>query len=196
MLTKILHKIVAQPLVYDAVQEFFGREECHRRMRPFLEATAGSLVLEVGAGTGDWAQVLPPTARYLWYDNDPVKLGGFRVKRLSSLAVLADGANICLKDKSVDYALCVSFSHHLTDQELDDFLRQIAQVCRNKLIFMDGYRYDSSLISNLMWKYDRGSHPRYPDAILAAIQKWFDVDHKAEFSIYHHYLICTGTPKR
>jgi len=196
MLTKVLHKLVARPLVYDAVQKFFGVEECHRQLQPFLELTAGSLVLEVGAGTGDWAQFLPPTARYIWYDNDTDKLGGFRAKKLSPLAVLADAANICLKDKSVDYALCVSVSHHLTDEELDNFLRQLAQICRKKLIFMDGYRYDSSLISNLMWKYDRGSHPRYPDAIQAAIQKWFDIDRKAEFSVYHHYLICTGTPKR
>jgi SAM-dependent methyltransferase len=195
MLTTILHKIVAQPLVYDAVQKFFGADECHRQLRPFLEPTAGSLVLEIGAGTGDWARVLPPTARYLWYDNDPVKLSGFRAKKLSPLAVLADAANLCLKKKSVDYALCVFLSHHLTDEELDDFLRQLAQVCRNRLIFMDGYRHDSSVISNLMWKYDRGSHPRYPGAILGAIQKWFDIDRKAEFSVYHHYLICTGTPK-
>ena len=34
------------------------------------------------------------------------------------------------------------------------------------------------------------------DAILAAIQKWFDIDRKMEFSVYQHYLICTATPKR
>ena len=73
---------------------------------------------------------------------------------------------------------------------------QLAQICRKKLIFMDGYRYDPSLISNLMWRYDRGSYPRYPDAILTAIQKWFDIDRKAEFAVYHHHLVCTGTPKR
>ncbi len=196
MLTRVLHKIVAQPLVYDAVQKLAGVAECHRQMRPFPEETAGRLVLEIGAGTGDWARVLPPTARYLWYDNDTDKLGGFRAKKLSPLAVLADAANICLKDNSVDYGLCVFVSHHLTDKELDNFLQQLAQVCRRKLIFMDGYRYDSSFISKLMWKYDRGSHPRYPDAILAAIQKWFDIERKTEFAVYHHYLICTGTPKR
>src|SRR6266568_2765244 len=150
MLTSLLHKIVAQPLVYDAVQKLAGVAECHRQMRPFLEETAGSLVLEVGAGTGDWARILPPTARYLWYDNDTDKLGGFRAKKISPLAVLADATTICLKDKSVDYGLCVFVSHHLTDEELDNFLRQLAQVCRQKLIFMDGYLYPSSFISNLI----------------------------------------------
>src|SRR3954447_10022397 len=135
MLTSVLHKIVAHPLVYDAVQEFFGRAEGHRQMRPFFEETAGSLVLEVGAGTGDWAQVLPPTARYLWYANDPEKLSGFRNKKNFRLAVLAEAANICLKDKSIDYALCVAVSHHLTNEELDNFLRQLSRVCRKKLIF-------------------------------------------------------------
>jgi len=195
MLTRILHKIVARPLIYDAVQTFFGRAEGHRQMRPYFEETAGHLVLEIGAGTGDWATVLPPSARYLWYDNDPEKLAGFRAKKISTLAVLADAAKLCLKDKSVDYALCISVSHHLSDAEFDGFLRVLAQVCRKKLIFMDGYRYDPSTISNLMWKYDRGRYPRYPAAILAAIEKWFDIDRKAEFAVHHRYLICTGTPK-
>lgn len=196
MLAKVLHKIVAQPLVYDAVQKLFGLAEAHRQMRPFLEETAGCLVLEVGAGTGGWAEVLPPTARYLWYDNDREKLRGFRAKHVSSLAVLADAANICLKDKSVDYALCIAVSHHLTDEELDTALRQLARVCRKKLIFMDPYLSDASFVSNLIWKYDRGSHPRYPDSLAAAIEKWFDIDRRMEFAVYHHYLICTATPRR
>src|SRR5260221_13208370 len=130
MLTKVLHKIVAHPLIYDAVQQFFGIAECHRRLRPFLEETADSLVLEIGAGTGGWAQVLPATSRYLWYDNDRDKLRGFQGKKQSSLAVLADATEICLKAKSVDYALCALVSHHLSDEEFDKVLRQLPQVCR------------------------------------------------------------------
>jgi SAM-dependent methyltransferase len=195
MLARVLHRIVAQPMVYDAVQKFFGLAEAHRQMRPFLEQTAGGLVLEVGAGTGEWAQVLPATARYLWFDCDKEKLKGFRAKNASALAVLGDAAHFCLKDKSVDYALCVAVSHHLSDEELDNSLRQMARVCRKKLIFMEPYKRDSAPISNLMWKYDRGRYPRRVDAILSAIGTWFDVDVKTEFAIYHHYLICTATPR-
>jgi len=61
---------------------------------------------------------------------------------------------------------------------------------------MDGYRYDSSVISKLMWKYDRGRHPVIRERSWQLIESGLDIERKASVAVYHHYLILPGTPKR
>jgi SAM-dependent methyltransferase len=177
------------------MQRLVGREEGHRRMRPYLAQTAGCMVLEVGAGTGDWAQVLPPTARYVWFDNDPQKLTGFRARRASALAVVGDATRLCLRDKSVGWTLCIAVSHHLTDEELRLFLRSLANVSRDGLIFLDGLRTDGSWISQLLWKYDRGANPRKLEALQPFIEEFFDIEKEEQFAVYHNYWVCQARPK-
>jgi SAM-dependent methyltransferase len=195
MLQRVLHRIVAVPFVYNLVQRLAGREEGHRRMRPFLKQTGGGTVLEVGAGTGDWAQVLPPTARYIWFDNDPQKLAGFRARGTRALALLGDAARMCLKDKSVNWALCVAVSHHLTDDEFRQFLRSLARVSREGLIFLDGLRTDDAWISRLLWKYDRGANPRKLEALKPFIEEFFEIEREEQFAVYHRYWVCQARPR-
>jgi hypothetical protein len=45
---------------------------------PYLVQVENQFVLDVGAGTGNFAWLLPPAATYLWLDNDLQKLGGFK----------------------------------------------------------------------------------------------------------------------
>lgn len=196
MITRILHYLVAFPWVYDMVQWMAGRREGRRQMKPFLDMTASETVLEVGAGTGSWAEVLPPTARYIWFDNDPQKLGGFRRNGTNSLALLGDAARLCIRDRSVGWALCFAVSHHLTDDQLRDFLRSMARVSRKGLIFMDCLSRPDRWISNLLWKYDRGANPRLFEELRPFIAEFFDIETEKRFTIHHEYWVCTARPKQ
>ena len=195
MFKVVLHRIVAIPFVYNLVQRLAGREEGHRRMRPYLAQTMGRTVLEVGAGTGDWAMMLPPTARYIWFDNDPQKLAGFLSRGTSAMALLGDAARMCLKDKSVNWALCIAVSHHLTDEEFRQFLRSLAKVSREGLIFLDGLRTDNSWISQLLWKYDRGANPRKLEDLRPLIEEFFEIEKEEQFAVYHRYWVCQAKPR-
>jgi ubiquinone/menaquinone biosynthesis C-methylase UbiE len=195
MLRRLLGTVVANPWVYDAVQKMAGREENFRRLKPLLASAKGELLLEAGAGTGEIARILEPTTRYLWLDNDVQKLAGFRTKNKNHLAVLADGTRIPLADHSVHSVLTSFVTHHLQSHELDLFLAELARVCRYQLVFLDGLEDRSSWVSNVMWRYDRGSHPRTEEHLLSKLRQYFELDVIQRYKIYHHYLLCTGRPR-
>src|SRR5581483_3763696 len=98
MLTTLLHRLVAHPKVYDAVQVLLGFAKTRQRLVPYFRQFAGRSVIEIGAGTGLWRGLMPRSTSYVWVDNDAVKLQGFLAKPLSARAMLADISRLGLRD--------------------------------------------------------------------------------------------------
>jgi SAM-dependent methyltransferase len=192
----LLRRVVGDPKVYDAVQRLFGLEHTRRRLRPLLADTAGRLVLDVGAGTGLVQPLLPPTARYVWLDNDVDKLRGARPAGGRLRGILGDATRLGLRDGTVDVALCLAMSHHLADHELEAMLAELARVVRERLVFLDAVVVPSSLRSRLLWSLDRGRHPRTLPALRAAIERRFEIRTLEQYAVYHRYLLCTAAPRR
>lgn len=193
MLTGLLHRIVSHPAVYDMVQTLFGAKKNLKKIKALMASGAGVTVLDVGAGTGNGMQVVPDRVRYLWLDNDAQKLAGLPRTGPRWWAILASATAIPLRDQSVDTTLCMAMSHHLDDRQVVELFSELARVCRGRLIFFDAVDRPDSLKSRLMWKYDRGSHPRRVATLRKLIQERFQIDHEEEYSIYHHYWLCSAT---
>jgi SAM-dependent methyltransferase len=191
---RVLHSIVAKPAVYNLLQRVAGVEKSRARVRRILADTSGVL-LDIGAGTGLYADLLPTGAHYLWLDNDPEKLGGFRRSHPQKLALLGDASRMPIRDGGVDYAMSIAVSHHLTDAEFDSFLRTVARVCRLGFIFLDGTDQPQSRVSRLLWKYDRGSRPRKPEVLREFLERYFVIQSEELYRIYHTYLLCQAVPK-
>ena len=191
----LLHRAVAKPWVYDRVQMLFGLKQTHQRLAPYLAETHHKTVLDVGAGTGLYRSLVPETARYIWLDIDPEKLKGFQRGHTLHAAVLGDATQLCLHDHSVDFAFCFALSHHLSNQQLTLLFSELARVVREKMIFQDALDCPDSLVSRLLWKYDRGSYPRSAQALCSAIEPWFEVEQTERYTIYHHYILCVGKPR-
>jgi SAM-dependent methyltransferase len=194
-LTAFLHYLVAKPVVYNLVQWIVGGDINIRRLRRHLGSEENALVLEVGAGTGLYAAMLPPSARYLWLDMDPVKLSGFHATRPGGRAILGDATRIPLKAKSVDVAVCISLSHHLSDDQVPELFRELARVARKRIVFLDAVARPSSVMSRLLWRYDRGSHPRAASVLTGHLSRYFDIEHREQYARMHEYLFCTARPK-
>ena len=119
--------------------------------------TAGTLA-DIGAGTGMVGSVLSPAVRYVWLDNDRLKLRGLRSKPLDCLAVLGDGAALPFGDLAADWTAMVEVSRHLPDEVLRTCLREVARVTAERFVFVDAVRGDR-LRSDLMWQLDLGRFP-------------------------------------
>src|SRR5207302_6108631 len=77
---RALGAAIAVPVVYDLVQRVAGARKIFRKVQPILQGATGTVVLDVGGGTGTVEAFLPPSAQYVLLDADPHKLEGFRAK--------------------------------------------------------------------------------------------------------------------
>lgn len=196
LLSGLAHRIAAIPWCCDLVQMLVGLKQAQQRLACHVADAHHKTVLDVGAGTGLYRQVLPETAEYIWLDMDPVKLGGFRRRRMTYRAMLlADATRLCLRDRSVDLALCISVAHHLSDEALARLLSEMARVVREKAVFLEPLDRPDSAVSRLLWRCDRGSWPRSAAVLLNAIQVDFAVEHAAQYRVYHRYLLCIARPR-
>lgn len=80
--------------MYDVVQQYGGGQTAAEHVGKELQTTAGQTVLDVGAGTGALAAVLPSTTRYVWFANDTLKLRGLLSKGTECLATLGDAGRL------------------------------------------------------------------------------------------------------
>ena len=195
MLDRILHRIVANPWVFDRFQNLMGLEKAVRRLTPYLAEASGHVVLDVAGGTGNFGTAIPPTATYICLDNDWQKHKGFKRKWPSALAIQGDATNICLDNKSVDYALCVSLTHHLTDEQAPILFRELSRVIKCKLVFLDAVQCKNSKISTLLWRYDRGAYPRSAQTLKMMIERHFEIEQIEQYTIQHSYILCKAKPK-
>ena len=99
-----------------------------------------------------------------------------------------------MRDRGVDYVVCVDVAHHLTDDQLAGMMREFARVVRRQVIFVDAVKRPDSVLSRILWGLDRGSYPRTEAALLTALGRTLRVERVERFTVYHGYLLCVASP--
>jgi ubiquinone/menaquinone biosynthesis C-methylase UbiE len=192
MLTTILQWLVKHPVVYDAVQTAVGARKVERVLRDELAALELSgCVLDVGGGTGAWKALFPAHVRHVCLDIDPLKLGGFMRKFADGVAVLADATAMPFEDGSLETVWCVFVAHHLDDDALRGMLDEAARVLKpgGRLLFADALFIPSRMAGRLLWRYDRGNHPRTLAMHRAAVARRFEITRERRFEAVHAYAL-------
>lgn len=188
--------LLENPRVYDALQVLAGRHITHRRLRRAVAEARQQTVLDVGAGTGNLARLLPEGAIYWALDNDPAKLGRLSAKVPEARCLESSALDIDLPDGAVDWTVCVALSHHLDDEQLPQLFAELARVTRRRLVFLDSLWTSRPGIAKLMWRYDRGSHPRTAETLLAGLSRHFDLERVERFQVFHQFVLCSARPAR
>lgn len=199
MITRVLHRIVARPQVYDAVQWLVGASAMRRRMSVQIARLAPlRVVIDVGGGTGAGKEALSADCTYVCLDIDPLKIQGFVQKNPGERGVVADATRMPLPDASVDAIILMFVAHHLADDLLDAFMREAVRVLRpdGHLVFADPLWEPGRWAGRVLWKYDRGSFPRTSAALRGALAKHFEITHWEEFAVWHAYVLAVGRPRK
>jgi SAM-dependent methyltransferase len=187
--------LIASPRLYDAVQRAAGRKELWQKLTPVLtELPTGSL-LDVGAGTGAWREVIPAAISYTALDTDELKLARLRSNYPGVDTVRGDATAIPFPDNAFDYTFCTLLSHHLDDRQLSHLFAELARVASRRTVFLDGV-VTGRVMSRMLWAIDRGRSPRPADALRRSFAERFDVEHAEEFTVRHSYVLLVGTPRR
>ena len=188
------YAILGSPRVYDLQQRYGGGRRIADRVATVLADLEGGTLLDVGAGTGMAASLVAPATRYVWFDNDVLKLRGLLSKRVECLAVLGSVERLPFRDDAFDWALMVDVTHHLPDDVLDHALAEVARVTRRTFVFSDAVR-SGRRRSDLLWHLDLGRHPRTEDRLLGALAACFDVQSVEHFRINHDHVLCACVPR-
>ncbi|MEP7288190.1 MAG: class I SAM-dependent methyltransferase [Chloroflexota bacterium] len=193
MLTNILHSIAAQPIIYNTLQKMLGAGQSQRRVALLLaDLPAGSVVVDVGGGTGIYRPTVPAACQYYCVDLDALKVAGFQQRFPSDHVLRGDGLALPFRGGSVDSVLCIAVCHHLSNEQLPRFLTECRRLLKpgGKLVLLDPVWNPRQLTGRLLWAYDRGDFPRSPETLLTILARQGRVVTQDIYAIWHTYLLC------
>ena len=169
MLTELLHRAASRAAVYDAIQLVAGAAPLLEKR---LAENLGHLpprptILDVGGGTGLPPSLWPEGTTYVCLDIDSLKLAGFVGKNVS---------------------------HHLTDEQLPRLFGESARVLKRggRMLFIDAVLAPERFRSRLLWRYDRGSHPRTSEVLKEAMAKELKIQKWDDFAHHFRYVFLAG----
>lgn len=188
--------LIEDPRLYDVVQRLAGPQVTARKLRVILAGAGGRRVLDVGAGTGSLARVLPPGVEYWALDSDPLKLRRLAHKVPGARRLLRSALDTGLEDGAADWTVCVAVAHHLDDAQLPQLIAELARVTGGRLVFVDPLWTGRLGPGRLLWGIDRGSYPRREATLVAALRERFELERFDRYRTLHEYLLCVGRPVR
>ncbi len=114
-------------------------------------------VLDIGAGSGELLREIGKFARR---KKKKSKLFGLELNARSADAILeeskdfdeiksvqANAMNLPFADQAFDYAIASLFTHHLTDENIIQTLREMKRVVRRKIFIIDLHRHPLAYVS-------------------------------------------------
>jgi ubiquinone/menaquinone biosynthesis C-methylase UbiE len=195
-LLNTIHKAASVGWVYDSIQTLAGVPFLESHLRRCLSDRSGR-VLDIGGGTGALSRLLPPACTYTCLDNEMPKLQRC-AQRAPGGALLGDATQMPVQSGSVDVVTVVNVTHHLTDDQFEQMLRESARVMKanGSLVLMDAVWKPSRIPGRLLWALDRGSSPKTADALRAALERHFRLESWNQVAIYHQYILamCRKSP--
>jgi uncharacterized protein YbaR (Trm112 family) len=195
VLGRVHYAILGSPRVYEFHQAYGGGRPIAAQVKRQLADVGDAKLLDIGAGTGMVGGLIPPKTRYVWFDNDRLKLRGLLSRRIDCYAVLGDAARLPFQSDSADWTAMVEVSHHLQDRALHACLEEAARVTRERFIFVDALR-GSRLGSKLLWRLDLGRFPRSDVDLISALERSFELEEVERFRVNHDHLLCVCVPRR
>jgi uncharacterized protein len=195
VLGRLHYAILGNPRIYEFHQAYGGGRPIAAHVKGQLKDVGDATLLDIGAGTGMVGGLISAETRYLWLDNDRLKLRGLLSKGIECWAVLGDAARLPFASDAADWAVMVEVSHHLEDEALRACLEEAARVTRDRFIFVDALR-GPRLRSKLLWQLDLGRFPRSEDELIGALETRFEVQQVERFRVNHDHLLCVCVPLR
>ena len=190
---RIAAALVSRPPVYRLVQRLAGQARVAAQLRSSLPRGAdAAATLDVGSAEGGFSARLAIDPVFVDIDARP--LLAMRRSRPRARAAAANASALPFPDRAFDVSLCVAVSHHLEDGELDGVLAELRRVTRSHLVFLDALRNDGRALSRLLWRFDRGPHPRTKAELEAALGRKFRLGAPEEFTVYHQYVLWVASP--
>lgn len=193
MLKTLLHKVVSNPDVYNALQYLVGVQYVQKQIQNRLPSVANKkeIFLDLGGGTGINSHLVPSGGTYICLDIDCEKLLKYKSIYPNGSALLSNGTFLPFADGSVDYILFSAVSHHLEYLVLIQLVEETARVLKpsGKFLLLDPLWPPNNPIGSILWKFDRGSFPHTAEELRNIIKMNYVIQFEDRFSVFHQYVL-------
>lgn len=167
------------PLLYDALQALVRADACREYfVRKHVRPENGQRVLDVGCGTAQVLKWLPPDVQYVGIDinADYIATAQRTYQRRGEFLVGTSNSAELLRRGPFDIVLAMFLMHHLSDSELNAFLRDVHRLLKpsGRFVSIDPCRVsEAGALERWMMDTDRGGFVRTPEAYKAQVQNVF-----------------------
>ncbi len=194
VIRRLTGALLSLPWTYDLSQRVAGSRQLLVRLRQIAHplCTPGAKVVDIGGGTGIYRKACPDNVRHMCFDPDPVMLAQYRAKHSGGIAVQCDGAALALGDRTVDLAFVTCVLHHLADEDSAALVQECRRILKpgRHLVFAEPLWAPSNAVGRILWRFDRGSHPRTSQALRTLIEENFSIREWKEFRPMHNVAVC------
>lgn len=158
-----LHKFLEKPKVYNFIEKVLslGNKSCfEKRLLELIGSKDHHSLLDVGCGTGNYAESLP--GEYYGIDANKDYIDYAKKKYKGNFSVM-DATDLKFPDNKFDFVFIVSILHHMSDKKVKAALDEMKRVCKkNGKVFILEAIYPSKInfIGYILFKFDRGKHTR------------------------------------
>jgi SAM-dependent methyltransferase len=198
-----LRGLLARPWAYSLFRRLVGRDSTRRLYaREHLRARPGHRVLDLGCGTGDILEFLPPV-RYEGYDisADYIDRARRRFGSRGEFHCRAVDESLEVPPGSFDLAIAHGVLHHLDDATARALFRVARRALKpgGRLVTIDGcFVEGQSALAHLILSLDRGRHVRRREAYEELARAEFErvesfVRHDLIRIPYTHLIMECGT---
>jgi SAM-dependent methyltransferase len=172
-------RLLSHPAVYGMFGALIGGRRARRRyVRDFVAPFPGANILDIGCGTANILEALPPTVTYVGYDGDESYIryarerwpgrGTFRCARVSAMEPPTE--------RPFDIVLAAALLHHLDDEEARQLIATVHASLRpgGHFVTIDNvYVSGQSRLARYIVSRDRGTHIRTPEGYVAIARTRF-----------------------
>jgi SAM-dependent methyltransferase len=195
-LQRVVSALMKGPFFYYLVQTLAGGQLVIKRVRDAAGPLPSGRVLDVGGASGGAALALGVRPSCLvCLDYEFLPLADRRRVASGALGVQGDASRLPFIRKAFDLTLCTAVAHHLDDRLVSAAIPEIARVTSGTFLFFDPTREPSRWISRLLWRFDRGRHPRSEGELRPILERSFHARITRAFGVLHRYFLFVGEPR-
>lgn len=174
------------PILFDVVRWVLEAGFSGERRVIRAELKGGLRTLDIGCGTGEFANCFKPNA-YFGVDLSPEFIRRAKGRREGSFKVM-DARRLLFKSREFDQILIVGLLHHLADADAERVLREAARVLRKggKAVVIEDVpsRTIPGFFGGLVHLLDAGGHIRDKAGYAGLLEK--------RFHVRNSYFMCSG----
>lgn len=179
--TSGIRRVLSHSCVYDAFQALVGGASARRRIcTEIFRAKAGTTIVDVGCGTAEILDFLPPGVRYFGYDIAQSYIDAATARFGERGSFRCHDVTLIGPDEIPPCDLAIAFGvlHHLTDDDARELLENLYDRLApgGRLVTIDPALEDGQAwLARALIKRDRGQNVRSsPDYLALAPQRFHD----------------------